>query len=159
MRAASGLALLLVAGCGGDGAGGNRHATENQLERLAMRKAPAPDPSAMARLRPLRAHDPIGAPPGTGGCTFSLGREIFLISTAGDTIARVENSLRHFVHAAPIGDTGGFFEDRQISISVGRTDGAATPGGRARLIVTNRRAHTRSELDGIWTCDPHLREF
>jgi hypothetical protein len=158
MRTAAGLALLLLAGCGSHGnVDDDRGVTANQLDRLATRKVAAPDPAAMARLQPLQAQDAIGAPPGQG-CEFAADGRMFLISTGGDTVGRLEGRLLHLVHSAPVGATGGFFEDRQISISIGRTDGATTPAGAARMIVTNRRLHTRSELDGIWTCDDSGRE-
>jgi hypothetical protein len=72
-------------------------------------------------------------------------------------MARVAGTLHHFAHASPAGPTGGFFEDRQVSISVGRT-GAIVPGEElrgswpGRITVTNRRAHAQVELDGVWRC-------
>jgi hypothetical protein len=56
-----------------------------------------------------------------------------------------------------VGPTGGFFEDRRVSISVGRTGEVAPAAGaagpwRARITVTNRRANAQVELDGVWRC-------
>ena len=88
--------------------------------------------SASARLQPLdagrRHRMKASAAP---GCAFSSGGPMLLAATAEDAIARIGGTLRHFAHSAPVGPSGGFFEDRQISISVGRTDGA---GDRRRRV-------------------------
>ncbi|HKR25293.1 MAG TPA: hypothetical protein VJS15_08550, partial [Allosphingosinicella sp.] len=73
----------------------------------------------------------------------------------GDAIARIEGRLLHFTHSSPIGPTGGFFEDRQLSISIGRVGEAPLEGvdsWPARITVTNRRGEARSELSGVWRC-------
>ena len=66
-----------------------------------------------------------------------------------DAVARVGGDLRHFVQTTPPDETGIFLEDRQISISIGRTDSA---GVAARLNVTNRRAETEERWAGEWRC-------
>ena len=77
-----------------------------------------------------------------------------LAATASDAIARVNGRLYHFNHSSPIGPTGGFFEDRQLSISIGRVADTTGRAGRgtARMTVTNRRANAQVEIVGTWRC-------
>ena len=90
-------------------------------------------------------------------CAFTRFGATLLAVSESDAIARVAGVLHHFAHASPAGPTGGFFEDRQVSISVGRT-GAVVPGEGThgswpgRITVTNRRAHAQLELEGSWRC-------
>jgi hypothetical protein len=56
-----------------------------------------------------------------------------------------------------MGPTGGFFEDRHVSISVGRTGEVPVGEGAAgswpgRIIITNRRTNVDMRLDGAWRC-------
>jgi hypothetical protein len=156
MRAWS-LTLLLLAGCGADPVGEGT-ATANQIERLSTpEQEPAADPLASARLQPLDpgdiTHEGLSGP----GCRFSIGGAIVLAADAGDAVARIGGETLHFTHSAPVGPSGGFFEDRQVSISVGRTDAAETPardmiGWPARITVTNRRTGAQLEQDGSWRC-------
>src|SRR5690349_21791690 len=151
------LALLLLAGCGG-GEVGEGNATTNQIERLSTpAEEPAGDPDASARLQPLDpgdvTHEGLSGP----NCSFSSGGNLLLAATAEDAIARIGGSLLHFIDSAPVGPSGGFFEDRQRSISVGRTEATEGPaqavaGWPARITVTNRRTGARIELEGIWRC-------
>ena len=88
-------------------------------------------------------------------CDFSRGGRMLFAVTSGDAIARIERRLLHFTHSSPVGPTGGFFEDRQISISIGRVGEAPVAGADdwpARITVTNRRTEARSELSGVWRC-------
>ena len=156
MRAPA-LAVFILAGCGAD-AVGEGEASTNQIERLSSPvPEPVTDPNASARLQPIDSgdvtHEGLGGP----GCGFSSGGNMLLAATAVDAIARIGGALRHFTHSAPVGPSGGFFEDRQMSISVGRTDAAAAApdaaaGWPARITITNRRTGAQVEMDGIWRC-------
>jgi hypothetical protein len=155
----SGLALcLLVAGCRQGVPVADGGANEAQIQRLSMPKEDAvPDSHAAARLQPLAAADLPQAGMTSPLCDFSRQGRMLLAVSPSDAIARMAGTLRHFAHASPAGPTGGFFEDRQMSISVGRV-GAVNPGeGTAgswpgRITATNRRAQAQIELDGIWRC-------
>jgi hypothetical protein len=154
MRPAAAL-LLLLAGCGGGPVGENAAITTNQLERLATaRPEPVPDPQIPARPQSLLRADLEGAAMGQPACDFSKNGHMLLAATPGDAIARIDGRLYHFSHTSPVGPTGGFFEDRQLSISVGRV--AETTGriGRwtARMTVTNRRPSAQVEIVGTWRC-------
>ena len=148
---------LLLAGCGHEVPVSNGGANEAQIERLSAPKVEVVDTHAAARPQPLTiidlARSGMAGPP----CDFSREGHMLLAVSEGDAIANVAGLLRHFAHASPAGPTGGFFEDRQISISVGRI-GEVVPGEGAsgrwpgRLTVTNRRAHAQIELDGVWRC-------
>jgi hypothetical protein len=157
MRAVLALSLLL-AGCGERAGVGNRGPSENQIERLSTPKAEeVVDRQAAARPQPLALADLEQAGLAVPACEFGRdGRRLFAVS-ANDAIARIGGVVRHFAHASPAGPTGGFFEDRQVSVSVGRV--GAVPAGQtaagawpARITVTNRRADAQIELEGIWRC-------
>ena len=157
MRAALAI-LLLTAGCGEPGiVSEDRGVTQNQIERLSTPEVENPDPQAPARLQPLKRADVAEAGLAPPVCAFGRDGRMLLAADAGDAIARIGGTLRHLVHSSPAGPTGGFFEDRQISISVGRT-GEVAPGeagaGRwpGRITATNRRARAQVELDGVWQC-------
>jgi hypothetical protein len=154
MRAAGALSLLL-AGCGGGPVGENAGVTANQLERLATaRPEVAPDPQLPARPQPLARADLEGAGMPQPACDFSKNGHVLLAATASDAIARVDGRLTHFNHSSPVGPTGGFFEDRQLSISVGRVAETTGRAGRwtARMTATNRRANAQVEIVGTWRC-------
>jgi hypothetical protein len=156
MRLALALCLLLV-GCGHEAHVDNGAANTAQIERLSTPQEPVVDTQAAARVQPLGTVDLARAGMGTPACDFSRYGQMLLAVSASDALARVAGTLHHFAHASPAGPTGGFFEDRQVSISVGRT-GAVVPGEGARgswqgrITVTNRRAHAQVELDGNWRC-------
>ena len=153
-------ALALLSACGGDGPtttpAGNA-ADTNQIERLSSPQEEV-DPQAAARLQPLTMQDAereglLGA-----GCTFTAGGRMLLVAAGSDAIVRINGEIRHLVHSGTVGPTGGFFEDRQVSVSVGRVDedsGEAGPESMrwpARITFTNRRAETDQELGGLWSC-------
>jgi hypothetical protein len=166
-------ALLLLAGCGSAGETANGAADANQIERLAKPRVEKSDPRATARLQRLTREDLereglLGA-----GCSFSRDGQLLLAVVGSDALVRIAGQRRHLIHSAPAGATGGFFEDRQIAISVGRTDegdgppdtgsgpgqgtgSAPAPAGGtgwpARLKVVNRRTEAEVELRGVWTC-------
>lgn len=154
MRAAA-IPLLLLAGCGGGTGGENAGISTNQLERLATaRPEPATDPQLPARPQPLVPADLEGAAMPRPACDFSKTGHMLLAATPSDAIARVDGRLYHFNHSSPIGPTGGFFEDRQLSISIGRVADTTGRAGRwsARMTVTNRRANAQVEIVGTWRC-------
>ncbi|HYJ52310.1 MAG TPA: hypothetical protein VEW04_03975, partial [Allosphingosinicella sp.] len=124
MRFSLAIALLL-AGCGQGGETVRGGASENQIKQLSTPEKEVVDPQATARIAPLRPEDLAAL--GPSSCEFSRGGRILLAVTPADSIARIAGQLRHFTHSSPMGPTGGFFEDRHVSISVGRT-GTPAPG-------------------------------
>jgi hypothetical protein len=155
-----GLALcLLVAGCGHDVPVPNGGANAEEIQRLSTPKQVVVDTQAAARLQPLTPADLAQAGMAAPLCDFSRNGGMLLAVTPSDAIARMAGTLRHFAHSSPAGPTGGFFEDRQVSISVGRV-GAVIPGQSeagswpGRITATNRRARAQIELDGVWRCGP-----
>lgn len=154
MRLAAPL-LLLLAGCGGSPGGENAGITANQLERLAKaRPEPVADPQLAARPQALLPADLEGAAMVRPACDFSKNGHMLVAATPGDAIARIDGRLYHFSHSSPFGPTGGFFEDRQLSISIGRVAETTGRAGRwtARMTVTNRRANAQVEIVGTWRC-------
>lgn len=158
MRAALALALLLAA-CGERGPSVSRNgASPEQIARAAAPRVEHPDLLAPARVQPLAAADLNDAGLAAPACDFTRDGALLLAVSASDALARVAGILHHFTHASPVGPTGGFFEDRAVSISVGRVAeapaGADQVGGSwpARMTVTDRRAHVRLEFPGTWRC-------
>ena len=149
--------LLLLAGCDRGEGQPEGTANANQIERLSTPVEQTEDPRATVRLEPLSAADLereglLGA-----GCLFTVGDKRLLAAVGGDAVVRIQGEIRHLVHSAPAGATGGFFEDRQLSVSVGRASesGIAVEEGMrwpARITVTNRRAEIEVEQAGAWTC-------
>ena len=160
MKPGPGLAvLLLLAGCGRGGEPANgAAASTNQIERLSTPKVEEPDPTATARLQPMTAADLTSEGLTGAGCFFTRDERLLLAAVGSDAIIRIGSALRHLVPSAPVGGTGGFFEDRQIGVSVGRTGEQGTLAGEeamswpARLTVTNRRTRAETRLAGTWTC-------
>jgi len=158
-RAVAILVLLAgAAGCGERGpVGEDRGVSANQIERLSTPQVENPDPQAPARPQPLTRADLATAGLPATACAFGREGRMLLAVSPGDAIARVAGTLHHLALSSPVGPTGGFFEDRQISVSVGRI-GEVPPGERsagrwpARITVTNRRAEAQVELDGVWRC-------
>ena len=141
------IASALLAGCGDPGEKGAVSA--EQIERVSTPKNEVADVRPSARLEPLSG-DEIAEVGRDGGCIFSRGPDILLVAAGSNAIARIDGAARHFVQSAPVEPTGGFFEDRRISISIGRT-GAEGPAARAT--ATNRRTETSEEIAGTWTCE------
>ena len=160
MRLAVPLVLLALAACGGRDDGAGTRVDANQIERLARPKEEpkAADPQITARPQPLTGADLRGAGmPDPPRCDFSSDGHRLFAAQGGDAIARIENQLLHFDQTSPASATGTFVTDRELSISIGRTD-TIDPGGTgddrwpARLTATNRRTHARLELTGTWRC-------
>lgn len=159
MRLAVPLALLVLAACSGRNDGAGVKVDTNQIERLSRPKVePQQDAQISARPQPLTGADLRGArmadpPP----CDFSnAGHRLFAVQ-GGEAIARFENQLRHFNQSSPASATGAYGSDRELSISIGRSD-VIDPGGTgddrrpARLTATNRRTRAQIELNGTWRC-------
>ena len=159
MKRAALLAALVVAGCGDAAEVANGSADSNQIERLSTPKVEKADPRVSARLQPL-SRDDLGQQ-GLAGplCQFRERGQVLLVSAGSDAIVRIGDEARHLIHSAPVDIGGGFFEDRQVSVSVGTTrEGAQARGNAgtvpARLRVTNRRTEAEVEYSGEWGCTP-----
>ena len=156
MRPAAILAFIMLGACGGEPEAQNA-ANGADIARLATPKQEAKaDPLASVRLQALTAADLEQEGLAGAGCDFRLGDTIVLASAGSDALIRINGQLRHLIHSAPSGATGGFFEDRQLSVSIGRTEGEGetetTGTWPARLTVTNRRTEADLELRGSWSC-------
>ena len=150
-------ALLLLSGCAGESETPNGTATTGQIERLSTPGDDKQDPLATVRLQPIAPGELEQAGLMAAGCTFSVGDRPLLAAVGGYAVVKLQGELRHLVHSAPVGPSGGFFEDRQISVSVGRTEGEGVPAAEgmawpARIAVTNRRAEIDQAQTGTWSC-------
>ena len=156
MRLSVVLLLFLLGACGRESETPNA-VNGADIARLATPKQEAKaDPLASVRLQALTASDLEQEGVARAGCDFRLGDMVVLASAGSDALIRINGELRHLIHSAPSGATGGFFEDRQLSVSIGRTEGEGEtePAGTwpARLTVTNRRTEADLELRGSWSC-------
>jgi hypothetical protein len=159
MRPVLACALLSLTACGAGQNGGDAKVDTNQIERLSRpRTEPQVDPQISARPQPLTGADLRSAGmPDPPRCDFSAEGHRLFAAHRGDSIARINNLLLHFDQPSPAGPTGTFVTDRQLSISIGRTD-VIDPGGidddrwPARLTATNRRTRAQVELAGTWRC-------
>ena len=147
MRLALAVLIFLVGGCDGPGAN-NAALTGEQIERLSTPKTIVEDPAAAVRLQPLAGEDLVGQGL-EEGCRFTRNGQLLVAASGNNAVARIGGAFRHFVPSSPVDETGGFFEDRQISVSIGRRDSAE---GGGRLVVTNRRTQFQQEWLGEWSC-------
>ena len=157
--AAAGLAtVLLLLGCEDGLVSEDKGVTTNQIEKVSTPEEEEARPRDLVeRLQPITREDLereglIGA-----GCDFSSEGRLLLVAVADGALVRFGPNLVHLVGAGPVGPTGGFFEDRQVSVSVGRLSENGTTADEssswpARAIVTNRRTEVENELRGVWTC-------
>ena len=157
MRVTGILLVLLAAGCGSvDDTPEGKAADTNQIERLARPRVEKADPQASVRLQTIGDADVQAEGMSGAGCRFVRGGQLLLATAGSDALIRIGGELRHLIHSAPVEPTGGFFEDRQLSVSVGRDRDApgagAASSGPARITVTNRRTQAQIELRGVWTC-------
>jgi hypothetical protein len=150
MRTLAAFALVLLAGCSGADRDDEAPDT-NEIRRLSTpTNAAAVDNSVSASIEPLRPEDLSGFGEGAALCRFLRNNQLFVAAAPDDAVARIAGALRHFVQTTPPGATGVFLEDRQVSISIGRTDSG---GVAARLTVTNRRTGVQERWAGDWRCD------
>jgi hypothetical protein len=141
-------ALALLAGCGGgEEAPENRGIGTEQIRRVSTPpNLIKQDPTAAIAIQPLT---PIESALVSPGCRFVRNGHTLVVATGGDAIARIAGSLRHFVQTAPVTASGIFLEDRQVSISIGRT---AAEGDAAMLRITNRTNAAQRDWAGTWSC-------
>ena len=157
-RVAGGLAtIILLLGCEDGLVSDDRGVTANQIERISTPKEDPRPPDLVERLQPI-----TGADLERGGlvgarCDFSSGGRQLLVAVSGGGLVRFGPHLVRLIAAGPVGPTGGFFEDRRVSVSVGRLSEEGDTAGEtaswpARAIVTNRRTDVENEIQGVWTC-------
>ncbi len=148
--------LSLLAACGGGGGSTNEPVTENQIERVSTPKVEKHDPSATARLQPLRAAD-VAEAGQSPGCHFNSEGRMLVASVGATAVVRIQDQPRRLASSAPLGPTGGFFSGGELSVSIGRTSEASAAAAQAgswpaRITVTNRRTEAQQEMRGVWTC-------
>ena len=154
VRPAALLAALTLAACGSpDPAALDR----NQLERIAAEENRAEPVDPTVLLQPLDDGDVAAAGLQGERCAFRSAEGARLLAAAGDAaVARIGGDVVHLVASGPVGPSGGFFEERQASVSVGRSrapdDEAAGVNWPARATVTNRRSGVQRDYRGSWAC-------
>ena len=157
MRGGAVTLSLLIAACGSSGGPVNGGADANTLERVSTPKPDIEDPQASVRLQTINEDDLQREGLYGAGCWFMRDGMMLLAAFGSDALIRVSGELRHPTQSASVGETGGFFEDRQLSVSVGRDPESVRQAARAatwpaRITITNRRTHAQLELRGSWTC-------
>lgn len=157
MRALIFVVCSLLASCGSrEDDDANGYATTNQIERLSTPKEDRRDPQASARLERITPVD-MEREGLTGiGCNFSRDDRMYLAAVGNRAIVRIAGRIRHLVQSGPVARSGGYFQDRDLSVSIGRTDDATEPAGAsswpARITVTNQRTEVQRRQRGLWTC-------
>jgi hypothetical protein len=152
----SGALLLVLAATGCDGETERKRApTTNQLERLSTPDEEKSDPQASVQLQPLPRADLARV--SASGCMFAWEGRIYLAASDDGAIVRIAGQSRRLAQTAPVDQSGGFFEDRHVSVSVGRTDESNELPEEAhrlpaRVTVTNRLTGARGSQRGIWAC-------
>jgi len=149
--------LLMLAGCRAEGDGHMASAPDlNQIERLSTPPEAVDDPKAGARLEPLSPQDLAGAGMAGVACGFTSGGALLLAARGGDTLIKHSGVLIHLAQSSPMGPSGGYFEERRLRISIGRTEAGAaydqTGAAPARAMITDRTNQAQVELTGIWAC-------
>ena len=154
-RAAAGLALLAAA-CGPSEQG--RGLTEEEINALGLggnvsaERAPTP---ATIGLDPLTPDDIAGANI-RPSCVLRVGGEPVLAAEQYDAVVSRYGQRTALRVEGPVGDTGGFFQNDDISISVGRPQDRADPDqlptGPARARLNDRRRGTSNEVEADWSC-------
>lgn len=139
-------ALMAFSAC--NSAPGDEQAPNTQqIENLSkIEEEPKADPRESVRLQSLASEDLLLG--SDGGCRFTAQRGILLATAGEGAVARLGDELRTLIPTGPAGPSGGFYEQGQMSISVGRGEGA-TPD---RLAVTNRRTGAHVVERGAWEC-------
>ena len=151
------IVLLMLAGCRAEGGDNVASAPDpNQIERLSTPSESADDPKAGARLEPLSPQDLAGAGMASVVCGFTSGGALLLATRGDDTLIKHSGVLVHLVQSSPMGPSGGYFEERRLSISIGRTEAGAaydrTGAAPARATITDRTSQAQVELTGFWAC-------
>jgi hypothetical protein len=156
MKSLALLLALVLAACG-NGEDTRANVTAEQIERLALPPETKSDPLAAVRLEPIASADLEREGVVGVGCAFTRDRRLLLATAGSNAVVRIGGTVRHLVNTGPIGPSGGFFEDRQLTVSVGRTSAAGTGGDEAgswpaHLRVGHRRGEVHREYRGVWTC-------
>jgi len=150
MRMAALSLIVLAAACDGGPYERNEGPSLEQIREVSTpSNEAAADVAGSIAFQPLTEADLAGRGLTASDCRFVRNGRLLVAAGGTAAIARIGGGLRHFVPTAPPAATGAFLEDRQISVSIGRT---APDGTAARLAVTNRRTGAEEEWAGDWAC-------
>ncbi len=144
-------AACLLAGCSGgeeNVEGGNALDTA-QIEQLSTPKNIVAPPENTTELLPLSREDISRAGFGTAPCAFVADGRLLVAASGEGALARFRSGLRRLATSGLVEPRGGYFEDREIGISIGRD---ANEVGPARARVTDRDAEEQRDIAGEWTC-------
>lgn len=150
------VALLLLASCGQPEPKGLEY---NQLSNLMHHGSAGPNqgPVGGTGLEPLAAADLGGA---AARCQLLSGQGPILAYVGDVALVKQSGQLARLAPDGMIDQTGGFFANEALSVSVGRVsigeagenNAQGTRSPRSRVRVTNRRANTSNEFDADWRC-------
>lgn len=147
----------MLAGCspGGDQASGGL--TDAQIEALSLDKAKQvpnsllPDMLGLGELEPEDRNDPALR----GGCILSIANQPLLLAGRYQGVVRRNGRVKRLQVNGPIGSTGAFLENEELSISIGQPRdgaGAAPRPGIARARINDRRNGNSTEVEANWSC-------
>ena len=149
------LALLLAA-CGPSGQ--ERGLSEEEINALGLghnaSTEKAPTPSSIG-LDPLAPEDLVAANM-RPGCMLRVGGQPVLAAEQYRALVNRYGQRTELSVDGPVGATGGFFQNQNISVSVGRpydrADPDQLPSGPARVRLNDRRQNTSTEVEADWSC-------
>lgn len=142
-------AACLLAGCSGGESQGNNAPDTAQIEQLSTPKNIVAPPENATELLPLSREDVSRAGFGAAPCAFVADGRLLVAASGEGALARFRGGLRRLAPSGPVEPGGGYFEDREIGISIGRD---MNEEGPARARVTDRRAEEQRDIAGDWTC-------
>ncbi len=157
----SALALFfLTAACSSEQSVEEKSADQlaREIEAVAELK-PEPDESKRAiQLVPLKRGDLQQLGLGPAACFLFRGEKIYLATSGGHAVLRINGRPTHVLAGGPVGSTGGFFTARDVRVSIGRTGKYAgraedhVPGWLAEVAVRAGPDAMAQYATAHWTC-------
>jgi hypothetical protein len=149
-------AMLILAGCGPSEH--DRGLTEEEINALGLgaNKSAAAEPApATIGLEALNPGDLTGANL-RPICMLRIGGQPVLAAERYRALVNRHGRSVELRVEGPVGATGGFFQNKAISISVGRPYDRSDPdqvaAGPARARLNDRSRGTSNEVDADWSC-------
>lgn len=129
-----------------------------EIEAVAELK-PEPDESERPiQLVPLKRADLQQLGPGPAACFLFRGDKIYLATSGGHAVLRINGRPTYVLAGGPVGSTGGFFTARDVRVSIGRIGKYAgraedhVPAWLAEVAVRSGPDAMAQYATAHWTC-------
>ncbi len=129
-----------------------------EIEAVAELKPEPKESERPIQLVPLKRGDLQQLGPGAAACFLFRGDKIYLATTGGHALLRINGRPTHVLAGGPVGSTGGFFTARDVRVSIGRIGKYAgraadyVPGWLAEVAVRAGPDAMAQYATGHWTC-------